>query len=148
MCRMSVELREVTAANWRACAAIQARPDQSEFVNPVSYYLCLCHYGQLWQPLAVLQGADVVGFVMWARDPDDGSHWIGGVTVDAGRQGTGLGRALITALVEWLRTEQGATSLALSYLPANTVARKLYASVGFTETGEMEDDELVARLTL
>ena len=46
-------------------------------------------------------------------------------------------------------TEQtGASEFALSYGPTNTVARHLYTSMGFVETGEMEDDEVVARLKL
>jgi len=40
----------------------------------------------------------------------------------------------------------GCRQVALSYRPDNTVARGLYASAGFVETGEMEDDEVVARL--
>ena len=32
--------------------------------------------------------------------------------------------------------------------PENEVAKKLYASFGFTETGEMCDDEIVAVLKL
>ena len=39
----------------------------------------------------------------------------------------------------------GCDSVALSYSPGNAVARALYLSLGFEETGEMEDDEVVAR---
>jgi diamine N-acetyltransferase len=42
---------------------------------------------------------------------------------------------------------QGCRSCALSYSPQNTVARALYQSLGFVETGEIEDGELVARLS-
>jgi len=38
--------------------------------------------------------------------------------------------------------------VALSYDPQNTVARSLYASMGFVETGEISDDETVARRQL
>jgi len=44
--------------------------------------------------------------------------------------------------------EQGARRVALSYEPENTVARRLYESLGFRETGETEGEEVVARLTL
>ena len=36
----------------------------------------------------------------------------------------------------------------LSYSPDNSVARSLYAQLGFGETGEMEGDEVVAFLDL
>ena len=36
----------------------------------------------------------------------------------------------------------------ISYEPENEVAKKLYASFGFEETGEMDGDEIVAVLKL
>ena len=41
-----------------------------------------------------------------------------------------------------------ANYLYTSYMPKNTVAQKLYKSFGFTETGQLIDDELVARLKI
>ena len=140
---MSLLLEEVTGQNWRAVAAVDAA---SEHVATPTYYLCLCHYGHVWHPLAIRDGADVVGFVMWGFDPDDGHHWIGGLSVDARRQGQGLGRAAVLALVERLRG-LGATGVALSYAPSNTGGARLYASLGFVEDGEA-DGETVARLAL
>ncbi len=42
----------------------------------------------------------------------------------------------------------GCSFAALSYEPENTAAKALYADFGFVETGEMEGDEVVARLPL
>jgi len=141
-----IELRDVTADNWRACADLDVAPEQRAFVHPVTRYLCLCHYGGVWRPLAVCVGDEVVGFVMWAVEPADGSGWIGGLVVDQARQRRGYGRAAVAALCVRLRDEQHCPSCALSYAPDNAGARRLYDSLGFTETGEREDDEVVARL--
>ena len=143
---MDISLEPVTKDNWRACVALSVRPDQREFVNEVSHYLCLCTYGGLWQPLAAVRDGEVVGFCMWAVD-DDRSRWIGGVVVDAARQRGGIGRAIISALQARFAAEPDCPNVALSYSPENTAARQLYASLGFTETGEREDDEVVARWT-
>jgi len=144
----TIQLTEVTAANWRACADLEVTPDQQAFVTPVTRYLCLCHYGGVWRPLAVTAGGEVVGFVMWAVDPDDSSGWIGGLVIGRDCQRRGYGRAAVLALVERLRRDEGCPAAALSYSPDNAAARALYSSLGFTETGEREDDELVARLRL
>ena len=143
-----VDLRDVTAENWRACADLEVTVEQSAWVTPVTRYLCLCHYGDLWSPLALYEGEEVAGFAMWAVDPADGSGWIGGLIIDRRRQRRGLGRAAVLALTERLRAQHGCRSCALSYSPDNTAARALYASLGFVETEEMEDDEVVARLRL
>ena len=141
-----IEVREVTSLNWRAVAGVRARREQLKWVAHISRYLALCAYGGDWRPLAISAGDEVVGFVMWARDPDDLSYWIGGFVIDRRHQGLGYGRAALDAMVTYLRTMPGCRQVALSYRPDNTVARGLYASAGFVETGEMEDDEVVARL--
>ena len=142
-----IELRQVGAGNWRACADLEVAAEQRDFVSPVARYLCLCHYGGLWQPLAVYAGDEVVGFVMWAVDPGDQSGWIGGLVIGQARQRRGYGRATVEALTRRLLETGGCSSCALSYSPGNAAARALYASMGFVETGEMEDDEPVARLS-
>lgn len=141
---VEITLEPVTADNWRACAALTVHPEQQEYVNAVTHYLCMCNYGDLWQPLAAVRDGAVVGFCIWAVD-DDRSRWIGGVVVDAARQRTGIGRAMVGALMDRLAAEPDCGDVALSYVPENTAARALYASLGFVETGEMEDDEIVAR---
>ena len=141
---MPISLEPVTADNWRACAALKVHPSQQGFVNDVTYYLCLCTYGGVWQPLAVRRDGEVVGFVMWGVD-DDRSRWIGGLVVDAAYQRQGIGRAAVLALRERLIAEPDCPEVALSYAPDNTAARRLYRALGFHETGETEDTELVAR---
>lgn len=135
----------VTAENWRDVAAVTVRPEQLAFVATVPWYLALCHYGGLWQPVALQADGAVVGFAMWAVDDADGSHWIGGLSLDAAHQGRGLGRAAVLAMVGYLAGMDGFREVALSYDPTNIRAAALYASLGFVETG-VEGDETVARL--
>ena len=142
-----IELRDVDVHNWRACADLEVAPEQRHFVSPVARYLCLCHYGDVWHPLAVYAGDEVVGFVMWAVDPGDQVGWIGGLVIDQARQRKGSGRATVEALTSRLLENGGCGSCALSYAPGNAAARDLYRALGFVETGEIEDDELVARLS-
>ena len=140
-----MELREVTSGNWREVVSIEPREDQRRFVASVAYYLNLCHYGEDWRPLAIYRDAGPVGFAMWGFDDSEGSHWIGGLIIDAEHQGKGYGRAAMEALLDYLAAQPGYREAALSCDPENTVARRLYASLGFVETGEQVDDELVAR---
>lgn len=146
----TVTLVPVDAGNWRAVAALTVGEPQRQWVADPAYYLALCHYGTAgWRPLAVT-GPDgtVAGFLMWTEDPADGAAWLGGIIIDSAHQGHGLGKATVRAAIDLLSTSHGHTSFALSYEPANTAARRCYAAVGFTETGETEDTELVARLHL
>lgn len=140
-----VELRDVTADTWRDVARLEVTEAQRAFVAEPCYYLCLCHYGQLWQPLAICNGGKVVGMLMWAVDDADGSIWLGGIMIDHRHQGRGLGRAAVKKAIQTLSRQRGRQQFALSYNAENVSARRLYASMGFIETGETEGDEIVAR---
>ena len=143
-----VSLRPVSPDNWRTVANLKVSEAQREFVAEPSYYLALCCYGNDWRPLAIYLDEQVIGFMMWATDPADGSCWLGGILVDQGMQRHGYGRQAIQAAITMLKGEYGHRNFALSYQPANLVAKKLYNKLGFIEMNEWEDDEIVARLSL
>jgi diamine N-acetyltransferase len=143
-----VAVEPVDASNWRAVAKLSVTPEQQRWVVPVIRYLALCAYGDLgWNANAIRIGDDVVGFVMDGTEDSDDAYWIGGFVIDHRSQGRGLGRAAMEILIERGR-RSGRSTAALSYAPDNVAARDLYASLGFVETGEMEGDEIVARLDL
>lgn len=102
----------------------------------------------MWQPRAICLGEQVIGFLMWCVDPADGSCWLGGFYIDQSYQRRGCGRQALQTAMTLLAAEHGFQHFALSYNPANTVAKQLYESLGFVETGEWEDDEVVARVSL
>ena len=142
----AVTLRPVDADSWRDVARLTVAPGQERFVATPTYYLALCAYGDVWHPMSVHDAAGaVVGFLMWGIDDADGSCWLGGILVDASRQGRGVGRAAVLAARRLLEEQGAAGGFALSYQPDNVAAKALYASLGFVETGEVDDDEVVAR---
>ena len=51
-------------------------------------------------------------------------------------------------ILDRYRAEPRVKTLAINYEPDNEVARALYASLGFQETGEIEHGEVVAVLHL
>ena len=146
-----VSLTPVTSENWRDVAGVRATESQGRWVADVTYYLCLSAYGGLWRSCAVLDDGVAVGHVMWAVDPEDDSHWFGGLVIDRERQGRGLGRATVETLLSMWDDQEPAlsgteyTQAALSVADDNKTAMALYTSLGFAETGEMSDDELVMR---
>ncbi len=143
-----ISLRPVNRDNWRDVAKLEVSETQREFVAEPCYYLALCCYGNDWHPLAICLEEQVVGFMMWAIDPADESCWLGGILIDQELQRHGYGRQAVQAAITMLREEFGHRDFALSYQPANLVAKTLYSKLGFIETNEWEDDEIVVRLSL
>lgn len=141
----AVTLAEVGDA-WRSVADVVPRDDQREFVFPMAArYLLLSLLETDWHSLAVLADEQVVGHVMWGID-DDGSRWIGGLMVDAAEQGVGVGRAAARTLVQWLRDQPGCAAVRLASHPDNVAAVRMYSSLGFVATAEMDGDEVVFEL--
>ncbi|GAB3956057.1 hypothetical protein GCM10027614_67110 [Micromonospora vulcania] len=103
----AVTLRPVDDDNWRAVADVAPRDDQRRFVAALAArYLLLSTRSEVWTSLAVYADETVVGHVMWGVD-DDGSHWIGGMVIDAAEQNRGVGRATVQTLATWLAARDG-----------------------------------------
>ena len=145
---IQISLHPVSHDNWRNVADLKVSDAQREFVAEPSYYLALCCYGNDWRPLAICLGEQVIGFMMWAIDPADGSCWLGGILVDQSMQKRGYGKQAVKEAITLLQRKHGYNSFALSYQPANLVAKHLYSKLGFIEMNEWEDYEIVARLSL
>ncbi|MEO3973152.1 GNAT family N-acetyltransferase [Streptomyces sp. CAU 1734] len=142
-----VVLREIGDENWRAVADVVPLDDQRAHVPPsAARYLLLSSREDVWNSLAVEAGGTVVGHVMWAREEESGSYWIGGMLIDGAEQGAGAGRAAVRSLVRWLAGRADCETIRLSYAPENTAAGRLYTSLGFRDSGVVEDGEVVALL--
>ena len=80
----------------------------------------------------------------------DNNYTIWRLMIDKRYQKRGYGREAINLALDFIRTWPcgKAEYCAISYEPENEIARKLYLSMGFEETGEMDGDEIVAALKL
>ena len=110
-------------------------------------------------PFGIRADGAYVGFLMIGYDCQDwpdapaiarGTYSVWRLMIDARRQGEGLGRAALREAVAYVRTLPcGPSPLVwLSYEPENEVARRLYLSEGFTETGELDGTEVIAARAL
>lgn len=101
----------------------------------------------LWRWIRGRYGLTARGLLRLLRDqvhlrragaaPDCPAHVLS-VAVDPEWQGKGIGRALAQAALRRFR-ELGITAVRLEVRPANTVAHRLYASLGFAPAGEVRD---------
>ncbi len=113
-------------------------------------------------PFGIYNGKKPVGFLMIGfnesdaeRNPEEGheppkaydnNYSIWRLMIDKRYQNRGYGREAINLALDFIRTWPcgKAEYCALSYEPENELAKKLYFSMGFEETGEMDGDEIVA----
>jgi len=120
---------------------------QKGFVATNTFSLAEAWYhSAIARPFAILAAGIPVGFFMGFVNHEKRDYGVWRLMIDKQYQGRGYGRAALALAIEYLRGE-GADVVALSYEPENHVAAALYASMGFVLTGEVEDGEVVAKLT-
>jgi len=148
------ELVEIDESNWRRALAVEVRPDQVPFVadhQPVALViLSKCYVrpdDQRWTPYLALDDKEPVGVVAVASQGDD-AH-LRHFAIDHRRQGEGLGRMLLDAVVAAIsRTQPMCRSVIVTAHPENETALSLYLSAGFHRTGAFSGVEPVLSLDL
>jgi diamine N-acetyltransferase len=143
---MTVTLRPITKDNYKDCIRLKVASGQENFVAPNVFSLAQAAYEPHVLPLAIYEAETMVGFVMAQHLSDKGIPFIWRLMVDAEHQGKGYGKAGIQQMVERLKAMPGCQRIGISYMPDNETARQLYLALGFVETGEMDEDEVVAYL--
>lgn len=107
------------------------------------------------RPYAIYNNEIMVGFIMLAyMEADDGNeenvYWVCRLMIDKAHQGNGYSKEAMKKAIELIRTflHGKASEVCLSYKPGNLVAKTLYTSIDFTETGKVDDGEIVAKMIL
>lgn len=80
----------------------------------------------------------------------DGNYSLWRLMIDKNYQSRGYGKQAAELALRFIRTFPcgKADFCWLSYAPENTVAKSLYASLGFIETGDKDGEEQIAVLKL
>ncbi len=141
-----IVLTDITKDNWEQCANLRLSTKQGGLVAPNLYSIAESRIEPSFTPLAIYHDAEVVGFIMYGLDPDDGQYWIYRLMIDQNHQGRGYGKAAVVEVIHRIKQIPGADEVYVGYKPQNTVAAALFASLGFERTGQMFQGEFIARL--
>ena len=159
-----LRLEKVNGANVWDVLKLSVDDNQKEFVanNEVSIieaYTAITANGFAF-PFGIFDDDILVGFLMVGFDKDDywddapaiatGNYNLWRLMIDKKYQHKGYGRKAVELALDFIRTLPCgiAECCWLSYEPENTVAKNLYASFGFSETGDMDGEEIIAALKL
>ncbi|MBZ4317981.1 GNAT family N-acetyltransferase [Streptomyces huiliensis] len=138
-----VHCEPVTADTYEAVMALDVLPGQRDYVAPNVRSLADAWACPAAEPLALREGAELVGFALLKPAADvPGTVSLCRYMIDHRFQGRRLGHAGLTAVLDRARAA-GYTRVRLSVVPGNHVAFRLYRTAGFGETGELEDGEIV-----
>lgn len=145
---MNVSLREITPKNFKECINLKVSDEQTTFVASNVVSIAQSKIYPTVNPMAVYADDEMVGFVLFGLDEDDGRYYLVRLMIDEKYQGKGYGRAAVLAVIEKMRETEECRELYLSFVPENTSAEALYKSIGFERTGEISEGEIVMRFVM
>lgn len=144
-----IHLRPITIDNWKECIQLTVAENQQDLIATNLYSIAEAQFYAQSKPQAIYNEADqMVGFVMYGRDAFSGKWKILRLMVDAAHQHCGYGRAAMMQIISEIERYPDGDEIIICYRNHNDVARKLYASLGFTEQNVDEFGKVTALRTV
>ena len=154
-----IKLAKITEDNFDECIRLVPKEEQKSFVAPnvtslAEAYVALANK-ECPIPFAIYNDDKMVGFVLLLyseanEEEPENTYWVCRFMIDKKFQGRGYGKEGMKAVLNYIKGFPfgEASVVKLSYELENQVARSLYKSVGFIETGIIDDGEMIAKLNL
>ena len=142
---MAVTLKCITEDNFLDAFHLKLRKDQEEFVShPIRSLAQAYVYRNQCQPFGIYQDEEMVGYVMVIYDYDVPEYDIWHMMIDEARQGRGYGKEALKRVLEYIGTKPFGESnrVVLTCNQQNIPGLLLYRSLGFQETGNVDEDEI------
>ena len=144
-----IRLEKINADNYQKVFDLELVGEQENFVS--SNMRSLAQAGVFYErakPYAIYNDDTIVGFIMFDYKIENRKVEIWRFMLGSAYQGKGYGKEALNKAIEFLKQENLFDYIQINYVEENLVAKKLYQKVGFSETGEMEGNEVVMRLSI
>ena len=162
-----IELRKIDGNNIEEVIALEVEENQEEFIETTNLRSfadahMLNADGIPANPLAIYVDDTMVGFLMYIYDTTDHesfqnevyfgkkTYFIWHFMIDKSYQGKGYGKLAFKKMLADIETMPNgeAQYVDLFYHKSNVRAKELYASLGFVETGIIQDNSVHAKLEI
>lgn len=143
-----VSLKEVNESNFKTIVGMKLDEEQSKYVASNVYSLAQAWLYEEARPYAIYNDEEVIGFMMLDWDEKERECGIWRFMIAAHQQGKGYGRKALVYALNMIKETGKFDNVFLDYVPDNAVGKHLYESIGFVDTGEIEDGEIVMKLEL
>lgn len=146
-----VILKKIEESNFVECFNLKLKVGQEEFVShPIrSLAQAYVYYNQC-TPFAIYKDAIMVGYVMVIYDYDEETYNIWHMMIDEKYQGKGYGSEALELCVDYIKSKPFGEShdVILTCNINNIHGIHIYEKLGFKDTGERDDDEMVMKLVV
>ena len=140
-----VTLAKIDESNFLDAFHLELGEGQERFVShPIRSLAQAYVFYHQWTPFCFYDGDTMVGYVMVIYDYDVPEYDIWHMMIDETRQGKGYGKEALKRVLEYIETKPFGESnrVALTCNQQNDPGLRLYRSLGFKETGNVDEDEI------
>jgi diamine N-acetyltransferase len=148
---MEIPIKPVGKNNWEDISELKVSDSQTEFVASNVYSLAEAAYEESGVPLGIFNGKEAVGFIMYeslAYEDKAGDYSIFRFMIGEKHQNKGYGRIALQKTISKISSLPDCKRITICYMPNNSVAKKFYESVGFSEVGLHESGEILAEIKI
>ncbi|MBR5348711.1 MAG: GNAT family N-acetyltransferase [Lachnospiraceae bacterium] len=136
-----LQIRPVTRENLDEVLTLRVHESQRAFVSTTAESLAEAYvYGDTAFPFAVYDDETIIGFIMMGYYEAKDYYTLWKLLIDEKYQGRGYGRRALEQGLLFLKERFNVSTVYTGVAPGNTVAKSLYLSMGFVETGIFENN--------
>ena len=144
-----IELRKITKDNYEECLNLSVADSQKSFVSSNIYSLAQAWvYYKTAFPFAIYADNIMVGFIMLGYYEAQNYYTIWKLMIDSDYQNQGYGKKALKLGIDYLVNHFDVKEVYTAYEINNFVAKNLYESVGFRETGEVVGNDVGMKLMI
>jgi len=140
---VQVELRKLDKSNYREILKLKVATDQTGFVATNAVSIAQAHFHPEAWFRGIYAGDTAIGFVMLEIDVSKPEYYLWRFMIDEKHQGKGYGFQAMKQVIEYVKGLPDSQELLLSYVPGDGNPQGFYEKLGFVETGEMEEGEVM-----
>ncbi|NYE08486.1 diamine N-acetyltransferase [Bacillus niacini] len=146
-----ITLKDVTKQNWFDIIRLCSAEDQKNKVfekTIASNCLSLAQASieENWTVKAIYQNDMPIGFTMYGYSDELAGYEICRIMIDYKFQGNGFGKKALLLVIKEMVNQFKSEEIFITFVPENEIAKQLYLSVGFKDTGKVikaVEDELI-----
>lgn len=136
-----VELREITKDNLEDVLNLNISKQQEAFVSSTAWSLAQAYvYHETAFPFAVYSDNTIVGFIMLGYYESRNQYTLWKFLIDKNHQNKGYGKEAVKQGIAYLKDRFDAREIYTGVALGNETAKHLYSSIGFKETGLVENN--------
>ncbi|MBR5897019.1 MAG: GNAT family N-acetyltransferase [Lachnospiraceae bacterium] len=134
-----ITLQKVSKENLDDILSLKVAESQTSYVSSNAESLAQAYvYSETAYPFAVYEDETIVGFIMMGYYAVKEYYTLWKFMIDSRYQHKGYGRKALELGIQFIKDTFAAKEVYTGVVPGNDVAKNLYKSIGFKDTGLIE----------